>query len=286
MNVPRVTIEAGAWHNRDIDGIAGPNMDRFAMLRLRYNLYRGSADAERVRETEARIDEALANSASALSRWNAMRVRRGTGSLRIASGCLSSRSMRARAQMWPKPIVCNFNLDSGACSMCSMRRTSVLTRRAATSPDARSSPQANSACSRASGVCLRRLIFPDAATAVAAGIKIECADSESDDPLAGCLAVAARLHGQPVSAEALTAGLPLEDGRLTPALARRAAERAGLAARVVKAPLWTQSSRLAAGNSAHEDRGACVLVATQDDDAQTVLAGVAGCAARSARSRS
>ena len=36
-----------------------------------------------------------------------------------------------------------------------------------------------------------------------------------DDPLAACLAVTARLHGQPVSAEALTAGLPLEEGRLT-----------------------------------------------------------------------
>ena len=54
------------------------------------------------------------------------------------------------------------------------------------------------------------------------------------DPLAACLAVTARLYGQPVSAEALTAGLPLEEGRLTPALASRAAERAGLAARVLK----------------------------------------------------
>ena len=61
MTVPRITIEAGASHNRDIDGIVGPNTDRYAMLRLRYNIFRGFGDTERVRETEARIDEALAN---------------------------------------------------------------------------------------------------------------------------------------------------------------------------------------------------------------------------------
>ena len=61
MTVPRVTIEAGASRNRDIDGVAGPNNERYAMLRLRYNLFRGFGDSERVRETEARFDEALAN---------------------------------------------------------------------------------------------------------------------------------------------------------------------------------------------------------------------------------
>jgi adhesin transport system outer membrane protein len=59
-DIPRVTIEAGASRNRDIDGIAGPNEDLYAMLRLRYNFFRGFGDSARVRETEARIDEALA----------------------------------------------------------------------------------------------------------------------------------------------------------------------------------------------------------------------------------
>jgi adhesin transport system outer membrane protein len=59
-DIPRVTIEAGASRNRDIDGIPGPNEDLFAMLRLRYNFFRGFGDSARVRETEARIDEALA----------------------------------------------------------------------------------------------------------------------------------------------------------------------------------------------------------------------------------
>jgi adhesin transport system outer membrane protein len=60
MTVPRVTLEAGASRNRDIDGIAGPSHDQFAMLRLRYNFFRGFGDTERVRESEARIEEALA----------------------------------------------------------------------------------------------------------------------------------------------------------------------------------------------------------------------------------
>lgn len=59
MAMPRVTIEAGASRNRDLDGVAGPNHDRYAMLRLRYNFFRGFADSERVRETDARIEEAL-----------------------------------------------------------------------------------------------------------------------------------------------------------------------------------------------------------------------------------
>ncbi|HEV7803602.1 MAG TPA: TolC family outer membrane protein [Burkholderiales bacterium] len=58
--VPRVTVEAGSSRNRDIDGIGGPNRDAYAMLRLRYNLFRGFADSERVREAHARIDEAIA----------------------------------------------------------------------------------------------------------------------------------------------------------------------------------------------------------------------------------
>jgi adhesin transport system outer membrane protein len=60
LATPRVTVEAGSSRNRDIDGISGPNQDRYAMLRLRYNLFRGFGDSERVRETEAQIDEAFA----------------------------------------------------------------------------------------------------------------------------------------------------------------------------------------------------------------------------------
>jgi adhesin transport system outer membrane protein len=61
MAVPRVTIETGGSNNRDIDGVVGPEREYYAMLRLRYNLFRGFGDTERVRETHARVDEAFAN---------------------------------------------------------------------------------------------------------------------------------------------------------------------------------------------------------------------------------
>lgn len=62
---PRLNLELGLSNNRNVDGIPGPVTDRFAMLRLRYNLYRGGSDEQRIRETEARVDEALARLAGA-----------------------------------------------------------------------------------------------------------------------------------------------------------------------------------------------------------------------------
>ena len=58
---PRINLELGMSHNRDLDGIPGLHADRFAMLRLRQNLFRGGSDEARVQEAEIRIDEALAN---------------------------------------------------------------------------------------------------------------------------------------------------------------------------------------------------------------------------------
>lgn len=57
---PRLTLELGMTHNRDVNGIRGLNADQTAMLRLRQNLFRGGADAARIREAEARRDEAQA----------------------------------------------------------------------------------------------------------------------------------------------------------------------------------------------------------------------------------
>ena len=62
---PRVTLELGTSANHNLDGLTGLSGDRTAMLRLRYNLYRGGIDGSRMRESEARIDEALANVAKA-----------------------------------------------------------------------------------------------------------------------------------------------------------------------------------------------------------------------------
>ena len=47
-----------------------------------------------------------------------------------------------------------------------------------------------------------------------------------DDPLLGCLVDITRLHGNPHTPQALSAGLPLVNNRLTPSLLARAAARA------------------------------------------------------------
>lgn len=54
------------------------------------------------------------------------------------------------------------------------------------------------------------------------------------DALSDALVYLARHHGRPVSRQALLASLPIEDGRLTPALFERAAARAGLETQPVK----------------------------------------------------
>lgn len=62
---PRVTLDLGVTQHRDIDGIRGVNADATAMIRLRQNLFRGGADDARVRQAEARVDEANAGLARA-----------------------------------------------------------------------------------------------------------------------------------------------------------------------------------------------------------------------------
>ncbi len=57
-----------------------------------------------------------------------------------------------------------------------------------------------------------------------------------EDPLVQCVTILATLLQRPISAEALKAGLPHAEQRFTPELAVRAAERAGLTARVVRRP--------------------------------------------------
>ncbi|WGF87328.1 type I secretion system permease/ATPase [Marinivivus vitaminiproducens] len=85
------------------------------------------------------------------------------------------------------------------------------------------------------------------------------------DPLLDALAVLAGLLERPVSAETLRAGLPLEDGRLTPALLARAAGRAGLAARLRARPLDAIADGLLPCLLLQSDGSACVLVERRTD---------------------
>ncbi|MGE0385609.1 MAG: type I secretion system permease/ATPase [Gammaproteobacteria bacterium] len=82
-----------------------------------------------------------------------------------------------------------------------------------------------------------------------------------NDPLLDCLAALLRLHGRPVSAHALAAGLPLPDGRLNASLFIRAAERQGFSARAVHRKL-VQVSNLVLPAVAVLDggHGACVVI--------------------------
>jgi ATP-binding cassette subfamily C protein LapB len=61
--------------------------------------------------------------------------------------------------------------------------------------------------------------------------------SRAADPLAAALLYLAAFHGRAISHDALTSGLPLEDGRLSASLFSRAAQRAFLECEPVKRPL-------------------------------------------------
>lgn len=61
--------------------------------------------------------------------------------------------------------------------------------------------------------------------------------AQFDDPLLFCLTFLSRRYNKPTSQDALRAGLPLADNRLTPELFVRAAGRIGLSAQIVKRSL-------------------------------------------------
>ena len=58
--------------------------------------------------------------------------------------------------------------------------------------------------------------------------------SRVDDPLLECLVTLGKIYHKPLAKEALIAGLPLVDNRLTPKLFLRSAPTAGFSARIVK----------------------------------------------------
>ena len=87
------------------------------------------------------------------------------------------------------------------------------------------------------------------------------------DPLLDCLVELSRIHGRPATRAALTAGLPLEKGALTPSLFARAASRAGLSARVVRRPLERIDAALLPAVLLLSGDEACVLLGW--DEART-----------------
>jgi len=80
------------------------------------------------------------------------------------------------------------------------------------------------------------------------------------DPLLDCLVELARIHGATTTHQSLSAGLPLIDNLLTPALLSRAAARAGLSARILKRPLAEIPRNLLPAILLMDGRDACLLL--------------------------
>ncbi|KPK25414.1 MAG: ABC transporter [Desulfobacterales bacterium SG8_35_2] len=90
----------------------------------------------------------------------------------------------------------------------------------------------------------------------------------NDDPLLDCLMQLAKLHGRQATRTGLSSGLPLVHNRLTVELFARAADRAGLSARVLRRSLERISSLQLPAVLLLKDRKACVLVAIDEADQQ------------------
>lgn len=92
-----------------------------------------------------------------------------------------------------------------------------------------------------------------------------------DDPLLQCLVLLTKLQHRPFSADALSAGLPLENNRFTPELFIRAAKRADLSAQLIKRPL-TQFSKLSLPSVLLLNDGqACIFLQKADKHTALIL---------------
>lgn len=94
--------------------------------------------------------------------------------------------------------------------------------------------------------------------------------SAHDDALLDSLAALTRIHGNPWTHEALAAGLPLVDNRLTPSLLPRAAARAGLSARLVRQTLNAIRPALLPVILLLKDGRACLLLDLASDGSARV----------------
>ena len=89
--------------------------------------------------------------------------------------------------------------------------------------------------------------------------------TDRDDPLLQCLLALCRYHGSGTTAAAALGGLPLEDGRLTPALFERAAARVGLTSRVALRPATEIEPAVLPAVILLENDRACLLMGWEDD---------------------
>ena len=84
--------------------------------------------------------------------------------------------------------------------------------------------------------------------------------SPADDSLLQCLLALSRYHGNASTAQAVTGGLPLEGGNLTPGLFERAASRVGMVSRIVYKPADQIEPALLPAVIMQEGQRACLLM--------------------------
>ena len=91
------------------------------------------------------------------------------------------------------------------------------------------------------------------------------------DPLLDSLLEVARIHGRPSTRAALSAGLPLQNGRLTPSLIARSANRAGLNCRIVRRELGKIDAVQLPVILLLKENEACVLVQWEEQGKQAQI---------------
>jgi ATP-binding cassette subfamily C protein LapB len=95
-------------------------------------------------------------------------------------------------------------------------------------------------------------------------------ESTHFDPLLDSLVVISKLYDKPMSAIALSSGLPLDDNKLTPALFPRAADRAGLSARIIQRSLHDIPEQVLPAIILLNGQLACVLTKISDGQATII----------------
>jgi ATP-binding cassette subfamily C protein LapB len=105
----------------------------------------------------------------------------------------------------------------------------------------------------------------------AAGWQLRPTPGTKDDPLLGCLTILCTLLERNISSEALTSGLPLEDGMLTPELFQRAAERAGISSRLQRRDLDNVSKLAMPCVLLLSRQRACVLTDIKLDEGRATI---------------
>lgn len=90
-------------------------------------------------------------------------------------------------------------------------------------------------------------------------------DNGMGDTLLESLWILCRINGVAITRDALSAGLPLKNGKLTPALFKRAAERAHLVSRVLKKTLPSLQKEFLPAILLLQEDEACLLVGWSED---------------------